>query len=109
MLAKQEQGGRHAHDAEDLDTDGCRNDAVKDGSLAKLFEKTIRKLNAEASYFVAQDGLRCALIFFDMKDSSELPAIAEPLFTGVNAEIEVIPAMNADDLKKGLGAAMSAA
>ena len=26
---------------------------------------TIRKLNAEASYFVAQDGLHCALIFFD--------------------------------------------
>ena len=78
------------------------NDAVKDGSLAKLFGDTIRKLKAEA------DGLRCALIFFDMKDSSELPAIAEPLFRGVNAEIEVVPAMNADDLKKGLGAAMSA-
>jgi hypothetical protein len=44
------------------------NDAVKDGSLAKLFGETIRKLNAEASYFVAQDGLRCALIFFDMKE-----------------------------------------
>jgi hypothetical protein len=82
------------------------NDAVKDGSLARLFADTIRKLNAEASYFVAQDGLRCALIFFDMKDSAELPAIAEPLFMGVNAEIEVVPAMNADDLKKGLGAAM---
>lgn len=84
------------------------NDAVKDGSLAKLFGDTIRKLNAEASYFVAQDGLRCALIFFDMKESSELPAIAEPLFMGLNAEIEVIPAMNADDLKKGLSAPKSA-
>lgn len=50
--------------------------------------------------------MRCALIFFDMKDSAELPAIAEPLFMGVNAEIEVVPAMNADDLKKGLSAAM---
>jgi hypothetical protein len=82
------------------------NDAVKDGSLAKLLADTIRKLNAEASYFVAQDGLRCALIFFDMKDSAELPAIAEPLFMGLNAEVEVVPAMNADDLKKGLGAAL---
>jgi hypothetical protein len=84
------------------------NDAVKDGSLAKLFGDTIRKLNAEASYFVAQDGLRCALIFFDMKESSEIPIIAEPLFMGVNAEIELVPAMNADDLKKGLSAAKSA-
>jgi hypothetical protein len=80
----------------------------RDGSLAKLFETTIRKLNAETSYFVAQDGLRCAMIFFDMKDSSELPGIVEPLFMGVNAEIEVVPAMNADDLKRGLGAAMQA-
>jgi hypothetical protein len=84
------------------------NEAVKDRSLAKLFETTIRKLNAETSYFVAQDGLRCAMIFFDMKDSSELPGIVEPLFMGVNAEIEVVPAMNADDLKRGLGAAMQA-
>lgn len=71
-----------------------------------MLADTIRKLNAEASYFVTQDGLRCALIFFDMKDSAELPAIAEPLFMRLSAEIEVVPAMNADDLKKDLGAAM---
>ena len=40
------------------------NDAIKDGSLSKLFENAIRKLNAEASYFVAQDGLRCAFDLF---------------------------------------------
>jgi hypothetical protein len=84
------------------------NDAIKDGSLAKLFEATLRKLNAEASYFVAQDGLRCAMIFFDMKDASEIPGIVEPLFMGVNAEIELVPVMNADDLKKGLGTVMQA-
>ena len=71
-----------------------------------MLADTVRKLNAEASYFVAQDCLRCALIFFDMKDSAELPAIAEPLFMRLSAEIEVVPAMNADDLKKDLGAAM---
>jgi hypothetical protein len=84
------------------------NDAIKDGSLAKLFEATLRKLNAEASYFVAQDGLRCAMIFFDMKDASEIPGIVEPLFMGINAEIELVPVMNADDLKKGLGTVMQA-
>ena len=78
------------------------NDAVKDGTLARLLTDTIRKLNAEASYFVAQDGLRCALIFFDMKDSDELPAIAEPLFMGLNASVDFTPCMNAEDLKGGL-------
>src|SRR4051794_9385723 len=32
------------------------------------------------------------------------PGIAEPLFVGLHAEIELVPVMNADDLKKGLGA-----
>jgi hypothetical protein len=39
-----------------------------------------------------------------MRDSYELPGIAEPLFRGVNAEIEVVPAMRFDDVKRGLGA-----
>ena len=58
------------------------NDAVKDGSLAKLFGETIRKLNAEASYFVAQDGLRCALIFFDMKELSRASRHCRALVQG---------------------------
>ena len=84
------------------------NRAVKDGSLGKILEATVGKLKAEAAYFIAEDGLRCALIFFDMKDSAEMPAIAEPLFIGLGAELELVPAMNADDLRRGLGAAMQA-
>ena len=84
------------------------NRAIRDGSHDKILEDTISKLNAEAAYFVAEDGMRCAMIFFDMKDSAQIPAIAEPLFTGLNAEIELVPVMNADDLQKGLKAAMEA-
>ena len=46
------------------------------------------------------------MFFFDMLDASEIPQIAEPLFTALNVEIELVPVMNADDLKKGLSAAM---
>jgi len=82
------------------------NDAVKDGSLAKLFEAAIAKLKPEASYFVAQDGVRSAMFFFDLKDISDIPAIVEPFFMTSGAEIELVPAMNADELKRGLQAAM---
>ena len=43
-----------------------------------------------------------------MKDSAEIPAIVEPLFLGLAAKVELIPVMNADDLRKGLGAAKQA-
>jgi hypothetical protein len=45
---------------------------------------------------------------FDMKDASEIPAIAEPLFAGLNARIQLLPVMNADDLKRGLDSARQA-
>jgi len=82
------------------------NQAVKDGSLGKILEATTGRLKAEAAYFIAEDGLRCALIFFDMKDSADMPAIAEPLFISLGAKLEFVPAMNADDLRKGLPANM---
>jgi hypothetical protein len=82
------------------------NQAVKDGSLGKILEATVNRLKAEAAYFIAEDGLRCALIFFDMKDSADIPAIAEPLFISLGAKLEFVPAMNADDLRKGLPASI---
>jgi len=84
------------------------NLAIKNGSFGKILEDTVSKLKAETAYFVADDGMRCAMIFFDMKDSAEIPVIAEPLFIGLGAELELVPVMNADDLRKGLKAAMEA-
>jgi hypothetical protein len=84
------------------------NRAIKDGTLAKVLEGTMSRLEAEAAYFVAEGGLRSAMIFFDMRDSADMPRIVEPLFMGIDAEVELVPVMNADDLRKGLKAAMEA-
>jgi hypothetical protein len=48
------------------------------------------------------------MFFFDMQDASEIPPIAEPWFLGFNAEVELLPVMNADDLKLGINAAAQA-
>ena len=82
------------------------NKAINDGSLPKIIESTIQRLKPEASYFYTIHGKRGCMMVFDMKDPSEIPQIAEPLFTKLNAEVEFHPVMNADDLQRGLSAWM---
>lgn len=78
------------------------NRAVKDGVIPKLVQQTIEQLKPEATYFTADHGKRTGYYFFDMKESSQLPQIAEPWFQATNASIEVQPVMNAEDLRVGL-------
>jgi len=53
-------------------------------------------------HFTTFDGKRTAYIVFDLPDASDIPPFAEPFFTELNAEVEIAPAMNGDDLQKGL-------
>ncbi|MBQ1543589.1 hypothetical protein C5708_14630 [Caulobacter sp. CCUG 60055] len=80
------------------------NAAVKDGSLSRILDEAITRLNAEAAYFGPSDGCRSAMIFFDMKDASEMPSISEAFFMNFEAAVELTPVMNREDLKKGLAA-----
>lgn len=84
-----------------MDTEAS-NRAIKDGSMPKLMDKMMEELKPEAAYFSLDQGRRCAFIFFDLKEPSMMPSIAEPFFMGLGAEIECAPAMNREDLKTGL-------
>src|SRR5438874_2658216 len=69
-------------------------------SLPKTIESILADLNPEAAYFAEENGKRTGFIFFDLKDTSQIPAVAEPWFLAFNAHIELHPAMNLEDLKK---------
>jgi hypothetical protein len=84
------------------------NAAVRDGSLGTKIQKILDELKPEAAYFSEDNGERTAYVFFDMKESSQLPAIAEPWFLTFNAKITVRPAMNAHDLMEGAAGMESA-
>jgi hypothetical protein len=75
------------------------NAAIADGSLGKTIESILNDLKPEAAYFAEEGGKRTAFLFFDLKDPSQIPAVAEPWFLAFNASVELRPAMNLDDLK----------
>ena len=77
------------------------NAAAKDGTLGSTVEKILADLKPEAAYFMADDnGNRSGSIVFDMKDASQIPAIAEPWFLAFNAKVSFRPVMNPQDLAK---------
>ena len=77
------------------------NDAIRKGTLGSTLEKILGELKPEAAYFAEDNGLRTGYIFFDMQESSQLTAIAEPFFLAFNAQLTVRPAMTLQDLAKG--------
>jgi hypothetical protein len=76
------------------------NAAISDGSLPKTIDSILADLKPEAAYFAEDNGKRTGFIFFDLKETAQIPAVAEPWFLAFDAHIEFHPAMNLDDLKK---------
>lgn len=75
------------------------NAAIKAGTLGSTIEQILAELKPEAAYFFVDDsGNRSGSIIFDMKDSSQMPAIAEPWFLRFNAKVSFRPVMSPQDL-----------
>ncbi len=75
------------------------NAAARSGSLGTRVKAILDDLKPEAAYFVANEyGQRCGYIVFDMKETSQIPSIAEPWFLAFDASITMTPAMNPQDL-----------
>ncbi|MGA2713131.1 MAG: hypothetical protein ABSG41_08480 [Bryobacteraceae bacterium] len=85
------------------------NEAIRNGSLGTTIQKILTDLKFEAAYFAEEDGKRTGYVFFDMQESWQLPAIAEPWFHAFNADLTVRPAMNLEDVAAAEPAMQSAA
>jgi hypothetical protein len=75
------------------------NAAARNGTLGTTVKGILDGLKPEAAYFTANEfGERCGYIVFDLKETSQIPSIAEPWFLAFNARLTITPAMNPQDL-----------
>jgi len=81
------------------------NSAVRNGTAGEKIQRILESIKPEAVYFTEQNGHRGGTLVVNVKDSSEVPALAEPFFLTFNAEVEFRIAMTPEDLaRSGLDA-----
>jgi hypothetical protein len=75
---------------------------IRDGSLPKVMKQTTQRWEPEAAYFTTFDGRRTAFFIFDIARRLAIPPFAEPFFMELDAEVQISPVMDTEDLQKGL-------
>lgn len=85
------------------------NKALKDPKFGKKMQAALKQAGAEAAYFTTVNGHRGGYVILNLKDASQIPAVAEPFFLWLDAKIEFMPVMTPEDLGKagpGIAAAV---
>lgn len=76
------------------------NKVFKDPMFGKKMQEILSEVKAEAAYFTSVCGSRGGYVIVNMDDASQIPAIAEPFFLYLKAEVNFFPAMTPEDLGK---------
>ncbi len=76
------------------------NELLKDPQFGKKMHDLLAEVKAEAAYFTTICGSRGGFIVVNLNDASQIPAIAEPFFLWLKAEIDWYPVMTPEDLGK---------
>jgi len=80
------------------------NSYVREGTAGDVIGSMLAAIKPEAVYFHTPSGHRGGTMIVDIDDTSQMPAIAEPLFLKLEATCEFQPVMSAEDLgRAGLG------
>ena len=74
------------------------NDLLKDPQFGQKMQELLSEVKAEAAYFTTVCGNRGCYVVVDIDDASQIPAIAEPFYLWLKAEIDFYPVMTPEDL-----------
>ncbi|MCW2719640.1 MAG: hypothetical protein QOG20_4281 [Pseudonocardiales bacterium] len=85
------------------------NQLARAGTLGSTIQSIVEEMKPEVAYFADMEGGRGGYIVVNMDDASQIPAMAEPLFLGLGASIQIHPVMTPEDLGKASPAIEQAA
>ena len=78
------------------------NEQFAAGKGGEIIQGILEEIKPEAVYFGIEGGQRTAFMIVNIDEASQMPGVAEPLFLGLNAHIEIIPVMTPEDLAKAM-------
>jgi len=74
------------------------NTLTRNGTVGAKMKAILDETKPEAAYFTAMDGHRGGVLVVDLKNPSDIPALAEPWFLTFNATVDFSIAMTPEDL-----------
>ncbi|HRC85153.1 MAG TPA: hypothetical protein PK413_06060 [Thermoanaerobaculia bacterium] len=77
---------------------------IREGSLPQLVQGFLEKARPESAYFYVENGRRTMRVVFDLAKSNDMMPYFEPFLMGLDAELEITPVMNAEELAAGFQA-----
>jgi hypothetical protein len=77
------------------------NTLVRNGTAGAALQKALNDVKPEAAYFSEENGRRGAVLIVDVPEASRIPALAEPFFLTLNADVRFRIAMTPEDLARG--------
>jgi len=76
------------------------NTLVRKGTAGATIAKIVDAIKPEAIYFTEHNGRRGAVIIVELRDASQIPALAEPWFLSFQADCKFRVVMMPDELKR---------
>ena len=79
---------------------------IREGRIGETMQSILEDLQPEAAYFTDVEGTRGGFLVVNMEDSSQIPAMTEPLLLGLGATVHMQPVMTPEDLRGAAGEAL---
>ena len=76
------------------------NSLVRSGKAGEVIRHILESIRPEVAYFTEQDGTRGGIFVVDVKNPSDVPALAEPFFLNFQADCKFRILMSPEDLQK---------